>query len=208
MENALRRPFSIGDYENMSNVRAVRAGADVKKKADELLDMAMDAIERGADQAEAISSLKSLDITVKEADVALGLLRLGYFPFELRDANTAWRYLVAVKHLSALPVLTMEESHRIDQIEALARLERERAYEQLLQIEPRLQQIRQRVVEQSDSWDTRGASNNGFFLIEEMLTECLGPDSNQSDSVLNSSYAFHIARRMYLIGVAGLLDRR
>jgi len=207
MENALRRPFSLGDYENMSNVRAVRAGADVKKKADALLDMAMDAIERGADQAEAISSLKSLDTTVKEADVALGLLRLGYFPFELRDANTAWRYLVAVKHSSAVPVLTMEESHRIDQIEALARLEPERAYEQLLQIEPRLQQIRQRVVEQSDSWDTRGASNNGFFLIEEMLTECLGPDSNQSDSVLSSSYAFHIAR-MYLIGVAGLLDRR
>ena len=96
MEDSLKRLFSHGDYENMSNVLAVRAGGDTKRKAEELVQVAMESVERGADPSGAISSLESLDPTVKEADVALGLLRLGYFPFELRDANTAWRYLVAV----------------------------------------------------------------------------------------------------------------
>ena len=103
--------------------------------------------------------------------------------------------------------MTPEEARRIDQIEALTSFEPEQAYDRLQEMEPRLQEIKQTVIEQRDTWETRGASNNGFFLIEEMLTQCLGPDSNQSDSVLSSSYAFHIAR-MYLIGVAGLLDKR
>jgi hypothetical protein len=207
MENALKRPLLRGDYENMSNVLAVRARGDEKKKAETLVQMAMDSVEHSADQSDAIWLLKSLDPTVKEADVALGLLRLEYFPFELRVANTAWRYLVAIKHSCAVPALTSEEAHRIDQIEALTSFEPEQAYDRLGQMDPRLQEIKQRVIEQRDTWDTRGASKNGFFLIEEMLTPCLGPDSNQSDPVLRSSYAFHVARS-YLIGLAGLLGRR
>ena len=199
--------FSSGDYETRDDVVVVRATKEATAKAEELVDSAVTSAENGVDAPEAVFALQAINASVKEVDVALGLLRLEYFPFELREANKAWRYLVAVKHGRDVSPMTPEEAHRIERIEALVGLEPEQAYEQLQNLEPRLAEVEQFARQQRSESTARGVNNNRFFRIEEMLTPYLGSKSTQSDSLLSSRYAFHMAR-LHLIDVAGLLTGR
>jgi hypothetical protein len=161
-------------------------------------------VESGTSGGDALEALRELNLSPKDADIALGLLRLEYFPFELRDANTAWRYLVAVKHGDYVSPPTAEESARIDRIELLAHLEPEQAFEELEVLEPNLRDVKTQVVGECNRWDGSDFEHDGFLQIDGMLIPLLGPESNQTDPVLRSRYAIHIVRH-HLIEVANLL---
>lgn len=195
---------SSADYEHVEEVVGVRASKEATIRAEELLNSTVDLVELGISSTEAIDSLRSLDPSEETADLALGLLRVEYFPFERRDANTAWRYLVAVKHGGDVVSPSEEEAQRIDCVEALARLDPKSAYEHLTALEPRLGDVQDVVNRQCSQWDGSSIDRDGFLEIDRMLAPYLGPQSNQSDFPLSSRYAFHIGR-VYLISVANLL---
>jgi hypothetical protein len=194
------------DYETSERVLAVvTTDQGLQKSAEELLDSTMELIESGASARDAVAALQELNPNPKEADLALGLLRLFYFPFELSDANAAWRYLVAIKHGADVDPPTAEDSVRIGQIEPLAQLdEPEQAFELLKSLEPKLGDVETQVIGECSQWDGSDHHHDGFLRIDGLLEPIIGPDSNQPDAVLSSRYAFHIVRR-HLIKVADLL---
>jgi hypothetical protein len=201
----LKNPFRSGDYETMNRVVAVRASKDATKKAGALVEFAIECAESGMNPQEAMARLRAMGASANEADLALGLLRLEYFPFELRDASTAWRYLVALKHSRDIAPLTTQQEIDIERVESLVDSDPELAFEQLKILEPRLVNLQQQVSRECDQWDGHDVDHDGFLKIDQMLGAYLGPESSQSDFLLQSRYAFHTAR-MYLIDFAGLLD--
>jgi len=193
------------DYETSEKVLSVvTTDRAQQKNAEGLLDSAIALAESGVPPKGAVAALQESNRSPKEADLALGLLRLSYFPFELRDANTAWRYLVAVKHGEDVNPPTTEDSERIDRLESLAQLEPEQAFEVLKTLEPNLSGAEAQVIRDCGHWDGSDLEHDGFLRIDRMLEPIIGPDSSQTDAILSSGYALHIARR-HLIEVANLL---
>jgi hypothetical protein len=193
------------DYETSEKVLSVvTTDRAQQKKAEGLLDSTMALAESGVPPKDAVAALQESNPSPKEADLALGLLRLSYFPFELRDANTAWRYLVAVKHGEDVNPPRIEDSERIDRLESLAQLEPEQAFEVLKTLEPNLTSAEAQVIRECDHWDGSDFEHDGFLRIDRILEPIIGPDSDQTDAILSSGYALHIARR-HLIEVANLL---
>lgn len=194
------------DYENSKTDVAVFASSRrSQEKANELADMAIELAESKVEPSSALSALRDLGPSRKEADMALGLLRLGYFPFELRDANTAWRYLVAVKHGQDVEPPSDEQLLRMDRFEEFVGLDRADGFATLAGLEPRLDELENQVRRDSANWDSTGLVRDGFRIIDELLAPVVGPGSNQPDELLCSEVARHCAR-YHLIDVARLLD--
>jgi hypothetical protein len=201
----LNRHLGSGDYENAEEVVAVRASEEATTQAEQLLDTTLDLVESGADQPDTISAMRAMDPSQEIADLALGLLRVEYFPFELRNANAAWRYLVAVKHGEDVIPLGAEEAEQIERMEAFARFDPASAYGQLAALEPKLGEAEEFVRQHSSDWDGTSADRDGFLRIDQMLAPLVGPGSNPGDSLLHSRYARHIART-HLIRAGKLLE--
>ena len=200
----LSRQAVEGDYETANEVVAVRASKELTIQAEELLDTTLGSVESGLDQQTTISAIKASNPPREVVDLALGLLRLSYFPFELREANTAWRYLVAVKHDTNVTPLRREEENYIERMEQFASLASETAFGQIAVLEPRLRDAEEYVREHSKDWDGSSADRDGFLQIDRTLEALVGPGSNGSDPLLGSGYARLVARN-HLISVGELL---
>lgn len=194
------------DYETSKTDVAVFARSRrVQEKVNDLVDTAVALAESDVEPSSALSVIRDLGSSPEEADTALGLLRLEYFPFELRTANTAWRYLVAVKHGTDLEPPSHEQSLRMDRFERFVGLDRAEGFAVLAAMEPRLNELEDRVRRGSANWEPRKIDRDGFLIIDGLLVPVVGPDSNQPDELLRSKVARNCARH-HLIEVAGLLD--
>jgi hypothetical protein len=193
------------DYETSKTDVGVFAPSRVKEKADELVDTAIELAESGVEPSSALSALRDLRPSRKETDIALGLLRLTSFPFELRNDNTAWRYLVAVKHGGVVEPPSDEQCQRMERFEEFARLDRSDGFEVLTALEPRLRELEPRVRRDSEKWNSTSPDQDGFVIIDELLGPLVGPDSEQPDELLRSKVANNCAR-YHLIEVSNLLD--
>jgi hypothetical protein len=194
------------DYETSErDIAVVTTDRGQQDRAVELLDTAMQQVESGVSATYAVAAMRELAPSPEDADFALGLLRLEYFPFDLHDANTAWRYLVAIKHDVDVKPLAAEESSRIERMEFLSRLEPDQAFDEVKVLVPQLGDVEIRVLDECDRWDGSDLEHDGFLRIDGMLTPLLGPESNQTDPVLRSRFALHIVRN-HLIKAAKLLD--
>jgi hypothetical protein len=172
----LNRHLDSGDYENAEEVVAVRASGEATIQAEQLLDTTLDLVESGADQSDTISAMRAMDPSQETADLALGLLRVEYFPFELRNANAAWRYLVAVKHGQDVTPLGAEEAEQIERMEAFARLDPASAYQQLAAREPKLGEVEEFARQHSSGWDGTSADRDGSCELIKCLRHLWDPD--------------------------------
>ncbi len=91
---------------------------------------------------------------------------------------------------------------RMSNFDRFAALDRSRAFEELVVLEPRLRTI------EYEATNSKGSSSpllNEIGDVEDLLDALLGPESHQDNDLLSSKIAMYVAV-IHLEDVAGLLD--
>jgi len=173
-----------------------------------LLDAAINLASGSQSDQEIAADLRHL-ANAREEDLstAVALLERQYFPFDLADANRAWRCLRAAVTDSPVEQLTPSDVKRFAELGDLAQLTNEEAFRSLAALEPRLLEMERTAI--SDGTALRQHNQPGtfdtFLDLEQVLESMLGPQSAAENPILCSRIAFQKAA-WHLEDIAGLLD--
>jgi hypothetical protein len=188
------------DYES----EPILSGVTTTPTAEDLRDLAVSLVESGQYPLDSIlEQLRARNPSRRDVDIALGLMRLESFPFELAEPNAVWRVLVALKHGTEVQSLSEEDRRRIQVVEYFYQLDKNSAFAELVRLEPRLLVLEEKIRTTDNTRQSPNVNSDPLLEIERDVRRYVGPESEQDDIVLRSRLALNTAL-LHLWNASGL----